>query len=101
MILYNVTIKIDLDVNNIWLQWMKEDHIPKVMDTGCFTGYKFFRIAEEDQSDGITYAVQYFANTMTDYFNYQANFAAALQKEAKDIFPDKFVAHRTLLREVE
>lgn len=101
MIVYNVTVKVDLDINNIWVEWMKKDHIPKVLATGCFTGYKLYRIAEEDQTDGITYAVQYFAAAISDYFNYQANFAPALQKEAKDTFPDKFVAHRTLLREVE
>jgi hypothetical protein len=44
--------------------------------------------------------VQYFAKTINDYFNYKEKFASALQKEAKDFFPDKFVAHRTLLREV-
>ncbi len=101
MIAYNVTVKVDLEINNIWVEWMKKDHIPKVLETGCFTGYKFFRIVEEDQTDGITYAVQYYANSMSDYFEYKEKFAPALQKETRDIFPDKFVAHRTILREVE
>lgn len=100
MIIYNVTIKIDLSVHDVWLMWMKEDHIPKVMETGCFTQYKMYRILEEDTRDGITYAIQYFANNITDYFTYQQNFAPALQKETKDTFPDKFVAIRTILKEV-
>ena len=100
MIIYNVTVKVDLSVHEIWLRWMKEDHIPKVMATGCFVNFKILRILEEDQSDGIAYAIQYSAKTLNDYFDYKNNHAVALQKEVNDIFPDKFVAHRTLLREV-
>ncbi len=40
MIIYNVTVKIDLDVHDLWLKWMKEEHIPRVMETACFTDCK-------------------------------------------------------------
>lgn len=100
MILYNVTIKIDLAVHEFWLKWMKEEHIPKVLATGCFTGHKFYRIMEENQSDGITYAVQYFTDDISRYFDYRANFAEALQRETQLAWPDRFTAFRTLLREI-
>ncbi len=100
MIIYNVTIKIDLNINDIWVRWMKEEHIPRVLATGCFYDYKMFRVVEADQTDGITYAVQYYAHGMSDYFTYQNEHAKALQKEAKDLFPDKFVAFRTVLKAV-
>lgn len=100
MIVYNVTVKIDLNINDVWVRYMKEDHIPRVLATGCFTGHKFYRIVEADQSDGITYAIQYFANSIGDYFTYQNEHSKALQQEVKDLFPDKFVAFRTVLKEV-
>jgi hypothetical protein len=100
MIVYNVTVKIDLDVHDIWVRWMKEDHIPRVMATGCFVNFKMYRILEEDQTDGISYATQYFAKTINDYFDYKENFATTLKNEVQEMFPGKFVAHRTLLREV-
>ena len=34
MILYNVTVNIDTDVEEDWIEWMKETHIPEVMKTG-------------------------------------------------------------------
>ena len=71
MIVYNVTVKVDLDINDIWLRFMKEDHIPRVLATGCFYDHKMFRVVEADQSDGITYAIQYFGHSMNDYFTYQ------------------------------
>jgi len=100
MIVYNVTVKIDLDIHDLWLRWMKEEHMPRVMETGCFTGSKIFRVLEEDTRDGITYAIQYYTTDMGRYFDYQKNFAPALQKETADMFPGKFHAFRTVLKEV-
>jgi hypothetical protein len=100
MIIYNVTVKIDLSVHDLWLKWMQEEHIPRVMETGCFVESKMYRILEENTTDGISYAFQYSANSMTDYFDYKEKHAARLQKEGLDLFPGKFQAFRTLLKEV-
>ena len=100
MIIYNVTIRIDLSVHDLWLRWMKEEHIPRVMETGCFVESKVYRILQEDETEGVSYAFQYFAESISDYFNYQNNFAAKLQKESLDLFPDKYTAIRTILKEV-
>ena len=59
MILYNVTINIDYDVHDEWLDWMKNKHIPDVLKTGLFIENKICRIlAEED--GGKSYSIQYF-----------------------------------------
>ncbi len=100
MIVYNVTVKVDLPIHELWVRWMKENHIPKVMATGCFVDHKFYRIMEENQSDGMTYAIQYFTPEISSYFDYKENHAPALQKEMKETWPDKYAAFRTLLREI-
>lgn len=100
MIIYNVTIKIDLSVHDLWLKWIKEEHIPRVMETGCFVESRTYRVLEEDTTDGITYAFQYFANNITDYFDYKEHHAGRLQKESLDLFPGKYTSFRTLLKEV-
>ena len=100
MVLYNVTVSIDREIELDWLDWMRATHIPQVMETGCFKDSKVYRILAEDETEGISYAFQYFAESMSDYFNYKENFAAALQKESLDLFPGKYTAFRTLLKEV-
>jgi hypothetical protein len=100
MIVYNVTIKIDLSIHDLWLKWMKEEHIPRVMETGCFVDSKMYRVLEENTTDGITYAFQYFAQDISNYFDYKEHHAAHLQKEGLDLFPGKFHAFRTLLKEI-
>ena len=32
MIIYNVTIRIDLSVHDLWIRWMKEEHMPLIVD---------------------------------------------------------------------
>lgn len=101
MILYNVTVNIDKDVADEWLQWMKDVHIPEVLATGMFIENKIFRMLEEEDNGGITYAIQYFADSMENIQQYQINFAPALQAKVSLKYPDKFVVFRTLLESVD
>lgn len=101
MIIYSVTVKIDLDVHDEWINWMKQEHIAEVLATGKFVQHRFHKVLVQDESDGITYNVQYYAHTMQDYFEYRDEHAPSLQQKGSVRFKDKFVAFRTLLKEVE
>ena len=101
MVIYSVTIKVDLATNDEWLAWMKKEHILDVLNTGKFVKHKFHKVLADDERDGITYNVQYYALNMSDYFDYQAEHATTLQAKTLERFKDKFVAFRTLLKEVE
>jgi|SRR5687768_14691866 hypothetical protein len=100
MLLYNVTIGIDKDIENEWLVWMKEKHIPDVMKTGMFVHSKMYKVLH-DQDDGtISYSVQYFARTLDNIQQYLEVFAPVLIEEHRKRFENKHVAFRTLLEEV-
>ncbi|WP_163310716.1 DUF4286 family protein, partial [Enterobacter kobei] len=70
MLIYNVTTKITHTIHEDWLQWMRDIHIPDVLATGCFTKANILRLLDIDDSEGPTYAVQYYAETKTDYDHY-------------------------------
>ena len=99
MILYNVTINIDYDVHDEWLDWMKNKHIPDVLKTGLFIENKICRIlAEED--GGKSYSIQYFLKNMDDYYTYQKEYASSLQLEHTQKYEGKFATFRTILEVV-
>ena len=100
MIIYNVTISIDKDVENHWLDWMKNTHIPDVMQKELFIDCKISRVLEEGVAGGHTYAIAYSCKNMHDYKKYHNKFASKLQAEHRNKFPGKFVAYRTLLEVV-
>ncbi len=100
MILYNVTIKVEKDIADEWVQWMKEEHIPELMATGLFVDSKLFRLLDIEDSDGPTYAAQYFCNTMSEYEQYIEVHAQTMRNRGLERFPDKFVAFRTIMEKV-
>jgi len=112
MILYNVTVNIDIEVEQEWIEWMKSTHIPDVMATGLFTENKFFRLLHEVEEGGVNYSVeveeggvnysvQYFAEDMDKIQAYQANHAAALQAEVKKKYDGRYAVFRSLLESVD
>lgn len=97
MIIYNVTVKIDTDIAEEWLHWMQTVHIPDVMNTGRFNSHQIAKVLGQDESDGITYAVQYTCDDMKTLHHYTVNEGPALQQDHADRYQGKFVAYRTLL----
>lgn len=96
MILYNVTVNIDDSVHDEWLGWMKDIHIPDVMNTGLFLENKMCKVLGDDPQ-GTTYSIQYLCKNMHVFRDYQDNFAEGLQKEHSQKYEGKYVAFRTLL----
>jgi Domain of unknown function (DUF4286) len=99
MIIYNVTINIENDVREEWLNWMKTVHIPDVMRTGYFLENKICKVLV-DEEQGTTYSIQYTAANINDYEEYKSLHAPRLQKEVSDRYANKFVAFRTILEVV-
>ncbi|HEX7844897.1 MAG TPA: DUF4286 family protein [Chitinophagaceae bacterium] len=100
MIIYNVTIKVERGIATDWLKWLKEEHIPDLLNTGCFTHAVTLHLVEADDEEGITYAVQYHAAGKALYDRYIAQFAETMRKKGQDKWGNKFIAFRTLMEVV-
>jgi hypothetical protein len=100
-LIYNVTVKVDQSIANDWLEWLTNEHIPEIMATNCFTDYKLVRLLETDDSEGPTYAIQYFADSRTDYDRYIGSYAPALRKKTTEKWGERFYAFRSLLEVVK
>ena len=72
MIIYNVTIKLDPEIHEDWLSWMRRHHIPEVLATGYFVRC---RLSKLDVNE--------------------------LQKKHIDRYANRFVAFRTILQVIE
>lgn len=100
MLLYNVTIGVDRDIEIEWRAWMREKHIPAVMQTGMFADSKMYKILH-DQDDGtISYSIQFFAESIEHVTQYLEVFAPVIIEEHRQRFLNKHVVFQTLLEEV-
>jgi hypothetical protein len=97
MIVYNITIKINPEIEQPWLQWQRTEHIPDIMSTGLFTEWKMFRLLDQDESEGITYVLQYFAATPEDFELYIDQYASMLREKAFERWGDQFIAFRSVM----
>lgn len=100
MFIYNVTIKLDSSIHDSWTNWMKEEHIQDIMNTGCFEKFVFVKLLDIDDSEGPTYAVQYYAESKAQYNRYIDLHAPKMRKASMDKWGDKFIAFRTLMEVV-
>ncbi len=101
MLLYNVTVGIDQDSEEEWLQYMKTIHIKAIMDTGMFFGHRMFKVLHDSEEGTISYSIQYFAKSIQDIQQYLEQFAPSLIEEHRRRFHNRHVTFMTLLEEVE
>ena len=99
MYIYNVTINVEESIHQEWLDWMKTKHIPAMLDTGKFKKALMTRVQVEEEMGGITYSVQYRAESKEMLQKYYQEDAATLREQSKH-FEGKFVAFRTELEVV-
>ena len=100
MVIYNVTTGVDRAIELEWLEWMREIHIPEVMRTKMFVGFKFYKVLTTEDDGTVSYAVQYSARSLGDIDLYLEKFAPSLRNESKKKFGDRQAAFRTVLEEV-
>lgn len=101
MLLYNVTITIDLDIHEIWARWMRDTHIPDVMSAGMFISYRMSRLIGHEHVDSEIYTVQYLVKDTAHLMRYQEEFAPELQRQHRERFEGKFAAFRTVMELVD
>ncbi len=100
MILYNVTVSIDPEIHENWLDWMRSTHIPQVMGTGCFLESRISRVHGEEEG-GMTFAITYLSLTEEKFKEYEQVHAPALQADHSSRYAGKFAAFRTTLSVLE
>ncbi|CAH1001947.1 hypothetical protein LEM8419_02862 [Neolewinella maritima] len=101
MLLYNITNKIDHTIHDEWLGWMQQAYIPHVMEAGVFEDYKLSRLLGVDESDGITYALQFTVSSRPAFDIYQEKYAYAHQQMHDLRYKGSFVTFRSLLSVVD
>lgn len=99
-IVYSVTVKPDQDIADVYVDWLKNEHIQEVVATGCFDSFRFYKILAEDERDGASYNIQYITTDMSRYFDYINDHAPLMRSKGKEKFGEKFHAFRTVLKKI-
>lgn len=98
MFIYNISLKVDWEIQKEWLLWQKEVHIPAILKTGLFYDYRFFELLDQYESDGKTFVLQFFIRKRENYEKYIHQFSSGFQQEALKKWGNQFIGFRTLLK---
>lgn len=93
MIIYSVHIQIQPDIEQDWLSWMREVHIPEVIQHKGFINYQMIKMQNTQTCE---YRIDYYIQSLQDYTEYQQKYAPELQKKHTERYQGKFTAHRTI-----
>jgi hypothetical protein len=96
-IIYNVTTAVSHAVNQAWLQWMLDIHIPEVLGTGCFYKHQLVKILDTDETEGITYAVQYYAKNQSAYQEYVTKYAGGFKQMIVEKWGEQVFSFKTIM----
>ncbi|RYZ22707.1 MAG: DUF4286 family protein [Chitinophagaceae bacterium] len=97
MIVYNVTVKVAGAIAGEWLQWLLNEHAPAIVATGCFGSFRVHRLLEQDESEGPTFSIQYYAEDAARYERYVEAFAPRFRQEGHDRWGNGFIAFRSVM----
>jgi hypothetical protein len=97
-IIYNVTTKVAHSIAQKWLEWMKEEFIHRMIDTGCFTGATILRLIEVDETEGPTYAVQYSSPSKEDYNFFIEKHSERMSRIAISKWGSNVISFRSVLQ---
>lgn len=97
MLIYNVTAHVEPSIENNWLEWMQQEHIPEMLATQKFIDTKIFKIISDQDSGGVSYAVQYHCENRQLFEAYLKENAPQLRNKAQTKFGDQILFFRTEL----
>ncbi|WP_276479797.1 DUF4286 family protein [Paraflavitalea pollutisoli] len=101
MYIYNVTTFVHWGIHESWVKWMQEKRIPAVIATGCFDRAQFVKLLDTDETEGLTYAVQYFCGAKDDYLRYVDVHDAAFKQEGHERWGEYCIAFSSLMELVK
>ena len=101
MVIYNVTTHVELSIEESWLIWMKEKHLPEMLATKKFKTARIFKIISGNDKGGVSYAAKYHCNNKMSLEQYLNHFAAKLREDSVNKFGDRILSFRTELELIE
>ena len=101
MILYNITFNIEPDIQNDWLEWIKDEYLPFVLGTNLFIDVKMYRLLNETENQGLTYSVQFISDSLEKVNTYLENYAPEILERHNQAFKYKHVSFMTILESID
>lgn len=99
MIIYNETFVIETSDEQEWLQWIKQEHIPAAMATGCFSNFNILTVLDSP-NEGVTYCIQYITDDLQQYQLFAEQHVHGLHVRHHQQFENRYVLFNSLMKTI-
>ena len=101
MLIFNITFLVSDKVHGSWLKWVREEHIPFMIDSTYFTQPQVARIITSDKEDGTSFSVQFHVNDMRTLKSWNQEYSTLFQQNCSHNFGTEVLFFTTVLEIVE
>jgi hypothetical protein len=97
MLIYNITVQVERSIADALLSWLQQEHIPEVLQTGCFVKHQVVKLVDAAETESVTYAIQYYTENETELNRYLNDHASVLRQRGFDKWGNRYIAFRTIM----
>ncbi len=96
-ILFNETYSVDPVIHKEWRKWVSIQYVPKCVHLGKFLNYRISRMLNTEETNGMTYSIQFLVPDQTTLEKYYKNGLPQMQQSMQDEFGEKALVFRTIM----
>ena len=101
MILFSLTVNIDNEIKDEWLEWMKQTFIPNLWLTGFFVEKRFLKLLNEEEGNGSTFSLQLTLENLEALQEFEHHHLNDYRKMLYGKYTGRLVDFYTVLEKVE
>jgi L-rhamnose isomerase len=101
MLIFNTTYLVSDDVHESWLEWVREQHIPFMLDSTYFSHPQVARVITSAKQDGTSFSVQFHIQDMHTLKLWNKEYNSLFQENCSKQFGTEVIFFTTVLELVE
>lgn len=86
MLIFNTTFLVSDRIHGIWLKWVREQHIPFMLESGMLTAPQVAKVISAEDQEGTSYSVQFCVADMQTLENWHIKYSKIFEQ----LFAAKF-----------
>ena len=101
MVLFSLTVNIDNEIEDEWLEWMRQTFIPSLWLTGFFQEKRFLRLLSDQEQGGLTYSLQLTMDNIEKMKEFEKHHFQDFRKMLYGKYAGRLVDFHTVLEKVD
>ena len=101
MLIFNTTYLVSDKAHGPWLKWVREQHIPFMLNSTYFSQPQVARVITSAEQDGTSFSVQFHVQDMHTLKLWNKEFSLLFQEKCSQQFGTEVIFFTTVLEVVE